>query len=192
MQYLGRLKERLFAFTPTPEVPAGHAALQRRVRRAGVRASPGITPRPHRTAASTLAVVQWAAHEADDLGSAPTARVRCVALPLRGPTPTPHNGRSSDRWARRNALLYLVSRRRRSVGGARGVDAALHDVFRHARDRPRVLVRRDDPLTWMEMYEHRRRRAAVRARARGGRVGGHGSSRITPWAARHLEPFVAP
>ena len=71
------------------------------------------------------------------------------------------------------------------------VDALLADLFLHAGVAGRVLVRRDDPRTWMEVYEHvadvplfERELAAGVARRE-----------VTRWAedgARHIEPFVAP
>lgn len=76
-------------------------------------------------------------------------------------------------------------------GGARAaVDALLQDVFRHAGVSGRVLVRRDDPRTWMEIYEHvadvllfeRELAAAVRR---------HDIARWIEGGARHTEPFVA-
>ena len=71
------------------------------------------------------------------------------------------------------------------------VAALLQDVFRHAGVTGRMLVRRDDPRTWMEIYEHvadvplfERELAAAVAR--------HGVTRFVDGGVRHAEPFVAP
>jgi hypothetical protein len=71
------------------------------------------------------------------------------------------------------------------------VDALLADVFLHAGVTGRVLVRRDDPRTWMEIYEHvadvplfERELAAAVAR--------HDVKGCAEGGVRHTEPFVAP
>jgi len=71
------------------------------------------------------------------------------------------------------------------------VDALQADVFRHAGVTGRVLVRRDDPRTWMEVYEHvadvmrfERELAAGVAR--------HGVANWAEGHSRHTEPFVLP
>jgi Domain of unknown function (DUF4936) len=71
------------------------------------------------------------------------------------------------------------------------IDALLADLFRHAGVTGRVLVRRDDPRTWMEIYEHvadvplfERELAASAAR--------HAVAHWAEDGKRHTEPFVAP
>ncbi|MFO1317612.1 MAG: DUF4936 family protein [Burkholderiales bacterium] len=71
------------------------------------------------------------------------------------------------------------------------VDAALHDVFLHAGVTGKVLVRRDDPRTWMEIYEHVAD-GALFERELAGAVARHGLARYAEAGARHVEPFVAP
>ena len=71
------------------------------------------------------------------------------------------------------------------------VDAALHDVFLHAGVTGRVLVRRDDPRTWMEVYEHVAD-GALFERELAAAVARHGLARRAEDGARHVEPFVAP
>ena len=82
------------------------------------------------------------------------------------------------------ALLRLVSRDRRSGRRARGRRrAAARRVRSTTGVAGRLLVRRDDPATWMEVYEARRRRRALRARA-GGRGRAPCGRRAGPTAAR--------
>jgi hypothetical protein len=71
------------------------------------------------------------------------------------------------------------------------VSEVLHDVFRHAGVTGHMLVRRDDPRTWMEVYEHvgdttlfERELAAAVAR--------HRVARFVEGGKRHVEPFVKP
>ena len=77
------------------------------------------------------------------------------------------------------------------VEARRAVDAVLADVFLHAGAQGRVLVRRDDPRTWMEIYEHvgdthlfERELASAVAR--------HGAAAHAEGHARHTEAFVSP
>jgi hypothetical protein len=70
------------------------------------------------------------------------------------------------------------------------VDALLHDVFRHAGVLGRVLVRRDDPRTWMEIYEHVGD-TALFERELVAAVERHGVARFALDGRRHTEPFVA-
>lgn len=70
------------------------------------------------------------------------------------------------------------------------IDAALQDVAVEAGVAGRLLVRRDDPRTWMEVYEHvvdgaRFERALAAAAARHA-LPGHAEDGV-----RHVEPFVA-
>jgi hypothetical protein len=77
------------------------------------------------------------------------------------------------------------------VAARAAVDGLLAHLFLHAGVTGRVLVRRDDPRTWMEIYEHvadvplfERELAAGVAR--------HDVTRWTEGGTRHTEPFVAP
>ncbi|MBK9115389.1 MAG: DUF4936 family protein [Betaproteobacteria bacterium] len=71
------------------------------------------------------------------------------------------------------------------------VDAVLHDVFEHAGVAGRALVRRDDPGTWMEVYEHVAD-GALFERALAAAVARHGLAQHAEGGVRHVEPFVAP
>ncbi len=71
------------------------------------------------------------------------------------------------------------------------VDALLRDVFRDAGVRGRVLVRRDDPRTWMEVYEHVADASHFERELAAG-VARHGMVRLAENGDRHIEPFVAP
>lgn len=77
------------------------------------------------------------------------------------------------------------------AGARAAVDAALHDVFLQAGVSGRVLVRRDDPRTWMEVYEHVAD-GALFERALAAAVARHGLARHAEGDARHVEPFIAP
>jgi hypothetical protein len=71
------------------------------------------------------------------------------------------------------------------------VAALLRDVLGATGVAGRVLVRRDDPTTWMEIYEdvadvERFDRALAAGVAR------HGVAGYAEGGARHAEPFVAP
>jgi len=70
------------------------------------------------------------------------------------------------------------------------VDALLHDVFRNAGVMGRVLVRRDDPRTWMEIYEHVGD-AALFERELIAAVDRHRVAGFAEDGRRHTEPFVA-
>lgn len=77
------------------------------------------------------------------------------------------------------------------AGAHAAVTALMQDVHRNAGVTGRVLVRRDDPRTWMEVYEHvadpatfEQELAAAAAR--------HDVARWTEAGGRHTEPFVAP
>lgn len=91
MQYLGRQKERLFAYhadaeVPAPATPLFSAAFGEQACGHVVNAAPAPDG-----GVDFLAVVQWAAHEADDLrlGTAVGPRAVPRALPYAVPTPTP-------------------------------------------------------------------------------------------------------
>jgi len=71
------------------------------------------------------------------------------------------------------------------------VDALLHDVFANAGVAGRLLWRRDDPRTWMEIYEgvadaslfeEKLERAALR----------HDVARFAEGGRRRVEPFHSP
>jgi hypothetical protein len=87
---------------------------------------------------------------------------------------------------------YIWYRVHGDPGAARhAVDATLADVFIHAGVQGRVLVRRDDPRTWMEVYEHVAdtrlfEDELARALAR------HGAAAYAEGNVRHTEAFVAP
>ncbi|MFO1412862.1 MAG: DUF4936 family protein [Burkholderiales bacterium] len=69
------------------------------------------------------------------------------------------------------------------------VDALLHGVFRHAGVTGRVLVRRDDPRTWMEVYEHVAD-VALFERELAAAVARRGVGRHVEGGVRHTEPFL--
>jgi hypothetical protein len=71
------------------------------------------------------------------------------------------------------------------------VDALLHDVFRRAGVSGRRLVRRDDPRTWMEVYEHVGDDALFEHELAAA-VERHGIARLVEGGRRHTEPFVLP
>lgn len=90
------------------------------------------------------------------------------------------------------AHYYVWYRVAGDLGAARtAVDALLRDVLASAGVTGRVLVRRDDPRTWMEIYENvadaclfeeNLERAALR----------HDIARVAEGGRRHVEPFVSP
>ena len=91
MQYLGRQKERLFAFHADGDVPAAGTPLYTPA--FGEQACGHVVnaaPAPD-GGVDFLAVVQWTAHEAGDLrlGTADGPRAVARALPYAVPTPTP-------------------------------------------------------------------------------------------------------
>lgn len=71
------------------------------------------------------------------------------------------------------------------------IDAMLADVFLRAGVQGRVLVRRDDPRTWMEIYEHVADTAAFE-RQLADAVVRHGASALADATGRHVEAFIAP
>ena len=71
------------------------------------------------------------------------------------------------------------------------VDALLADVFLHAGVTGRVLVGRDDPRTWMEVYEHVADVALFERELAAG-IARHGVTRCAEDGLRHTEAFVAP
>jgi len=87
---------------------------------------------------------------------------------------------------------YIWYRVHGDVGSARhAVDAMLADVFLRSGVQGRVLVRRDDPRTWMEIYEHVADTLLFEdelARA----VARHGAAEHAEGHARHVEAFMAP
>jgi hypothetical protein len=77
------------------------------------------------------------------------------------------------------------------VDARASISAVLRDVSLHTGVTGRLLVRRDDPRTWMEIYENvvdaaRFEQALVAAALR------HDAARFAEGKERHLEPFVAP
>jgi hypothetical protein len=87
---------------------------------------------------------------------------------------------------------YVWYRIHGDAGSARHtVDAMLADVFLRSGVQGRVLVRRDDPRTWMEIYDHVANTHLFEeelARA----VERHGAAAHAEARARHVEAFVAP
>jgi hypothetical protein len=89
-----------------------------------------------------------------------------------------------------NASYYVWYRVTGDPVAARAaVDALLHDVFRHAGVRGRLLVRRDDPRTWMEVYEHVADASLFEGELAAG-VARHGVARLAEGGDRHIEPFL--
>ncbi len=86
---------------------------------------------------------------------------------------------------------YIWYRVKGDPGAARAaVDALLADVARHSGVQGRVLLRLDDPRTWMEVYEH----VADTALFEHALAAGVERHRVGDWAeagARHIEPFIA-
>jgi hypothetical protein len=77
-------------------------------------------------------------------------------------------------------------------GAARGAVAALlRDVRVATGVAGRVLVRRDDPTTWMEVYEDVADVGRFEDALAAG-VARHGVAGFAQGGARHAEPFVAP
>ena len=77
-----------------------------------------------------------------------------------------------------------------TVAARTAVDALLRDVFANAGVAGRVLVRRDDPRTWMEVYEN----VADAARFEDVLTAGALRHDVMRWAQdgkRHLEPFLS-
>lgn len=71
------------------------------------------------------------------------------------------------------------------------VDAMLADVYLRAGVQGRVLVGRDDPRTWMEIYEHVAD-TQLFERELTGAVARHGTAAYAERHERHTEAFVAP
>ena len=90
-----------------------------------------------------------------------------------------------------NTSYYVWYRVQGDVVAARSaVDRILHDVYANAGLLGRVMVRRDDPRTWMEVYEGvadttRFEEALTAAALR------HEAARWVEGGNRHLEPFIA-
>lgn len=86
---------------------------------------------------------------------------------------------------------YIWYRLAGDAGAARkAVDALLHDVFLRSGVSGRVLVRRDDPRTWMEIYEHVADERLFE-RHLADAVERHGLAGFAESGVRHVEPFVA-
>lgn len=75
-------------------------------------------------------------------------------------------------------------------GAARAaVDALMRDVTANAGVTGRLLVRRDDPRTWMEVYDHVADAARFEAALTAGALR-HEVARFAEDGERHLEPFL--
>jgi len=70
------------------------------------------------------------------------------------------------------------------------IDAVLRDLALRTHVSGRVLVRRDDPRTWMEVYEHVGD-APLFERELAAAVLRHGIAGLVEGGQRHAEPFVA-
>lgn len=87
---------------------------------------------------------------------------------------------------------YVWYRVSGDLASAQRIVAALQDdVALHSAVRGRLLTRRDDPTTWMEIYEHVEAPAAFE-HALGAATLRHDAGAIAHNAARHVEAFVAP
>ena len=85
---------------------------------------------------------------------------------------------------------YIWYRIAGDVGAARAaVDALLRDVFTNAGVSGRLLVRRDDPRTWMEVYENVAQAARFEEVLTGAAIR-HDLARFAENGKRHFEPFV--
>jgi len=76
------------------------------------------------------------------------------------------------------------------VAARNAVDAVVRDLGIQCGVKGRVLVRRDDPRTWMEIYERVGDHAAFEL-ALSAAVLRHGAARFAEGGKRHTEPFVA-
>ena len=86
---------------------------------------------------------------------------------------------------------YIWYRVAGDVGAARmAVDALMRDVFAIAGVTGRLLVRRDDPRTWMEIYENVADAARFEEVLAAGALR-HEVARFAQDGKRHLEPFLA-
>ena len=87
---------------------------------------------------------------------------------------------------------YYVWYRLDGDGGEahKAIDAMLKDMFVHAGVLGRVLVRRDDPRTWMEVYENVADARLFEEKLHAA-VHRHDVARFAE-NGRHLEPFVSP
>ena len=75
---------------------------------------------------------------------------------------------------------------------AQRIIAALqNDVAARTAIRGRVLIRRDDPTTWMEIYEHVRAPGTFEPTLAAA-AERHGAVGIAHDRARHVEAFIAP
>lgn len=93
--------------------------------------------------------------------------------------------------ARRLTHYYIYYRVEGDVVAARNaVDAVIRDLGIQCGAKGRVLVRRDDPRTWMEIYE-RIADADAFERALAAAVLRHDATRFAEGGRRHIEPFVA-
>lgn len=72
----------------------------------------------------------------------------------------------------------------------RAVEAVMRDLASQCGVQGRLLVRRDDPRTWMEIYEDVVDAAAFET-ALLAAVRQHGAAGLAEGGKRHAEPFVA-
>jgi len=93
--------------------------------------------------------------------------------------------------ARRYTHYYVWYRIGGDAADARkAVDGVLRDIAIQCGVKGRVLVRRDDPRTWMEIYEKVADTAAFELALRAA-VQRHGAAGHAEGGQRHVEPFVA-
>ena len=86
---------------------------------------------------------------------------------------------------------YIWYRQSGDASAARkAVDAVLRDIAIACGVQGRVLVRRDDPRTWMEIYENVADAAAFE-QALAAAVQRHEAAGFAEDRTRHAEPFVA-
>lgn len=76
------------------------------------------------------------------------------------------------------------------LGARAAVDAMMADVARRTRIAGRLLLRRDEPDTWMEIYEGVAE-SALFERELAAAVLRHGITQFIATGARHVEAFVA-
>ncbi|MEO8344705.1 MAG: DUF4936 family protein [Betaproteobacteria bacterium] len=86
-------------------------------------------------------------------------------------------------------IWYHVSGDLRAVRAA--VDAMLNDLYQSTGVRGRLLVGRDTPSTWMEVYEGVTGPAEFESELVAA-ILRHGLARYVPAGGRHVEAFVAP
>lgn len=73
----------------------------------------------------------------------------------------------------------------------RAVDAVMRDVVANAGVSGRMLIRRDDPRTWMEIYENVGDAKRFEEKLDNA-VMRHGFARFVEGGKRQVEPFISP